>query len=490
MQKIKNFKTYSNENYKAKLDEGILSSIKKGVKMLIRPFSKIKSLVDSFLSSIKNSPIIPAGPTKGLPVFSYYESGTNGKTIVEQIRERYKGIPSVVQESEYSKYGYSYLLKEAAPADKDPGSFLKSDWQGVPNVDEKKLKSILRNKFEDLVEGGYVKPEFIYGAPGIGKTEIVGQLCDELGIVLLPIELRFSMPVDLIGVPKVATRPGADWDESGITLANPPGLWPRSNFSPKQLKEIELKREELITKGMSKIQEKLDESDGAGGIIFFDEFNRADEFVANALMQFVQTRKLAGTNYELPSKWLIVAAGNRPKDDPNFVKSVEALGSAMLDRFDFCNYVPTVEGFEKHINTYEKDVLPGKKLRDIVMPEMIAFLKNLPEYFYMEWSADNHEITTPRGWIDASKEIEREVSRTMKRTGNRSIDASDLGFILTRAVGKGASEAFIEFWMISQKFDPKKLGHVFDDPSLAYTESIRELFPGQKADPSGHGLQH
>ena len=199
---------------------------------------------------------------------------------------------------------------------------LRSPWKSVPDMNAHEIVKDLCDDYHILCDTGIQKPMFIYGAPGIGKTELVAQVCERLSIAFLPVELRYSQPVDLIGVPKVIDEKiSSSQYGSGVTRSNPPMFWPRSNW-PKG----------IIPEGMT-------EEDGPGGYIFFDEFNRADSYVMDSLMQFVQTRALPGTDYKLPSKWGIVAAGNRPKDDRS--DKIKDMGSAMIDRFNLVNYVAT-----------------------------------------------------------------------------------------------------------------------------------------------------
>jgi Cdc6-like AAA superfamily ATPase len=73
----------------------------------------------------------------------------------------------------------------------------------VVNIDAATLKYEVTARFESTMQGGFNKPIFIFGAPGIGKTEIVSQVCEELNIELLTVDLQFMDPADFLGVPSV-----------------------------------------------------------------------------------------------------------------------------------------------------------------------------------------------------------------------------------------------------------------------------------------------
>ena len=333
---------------------------------------------------------------------------------------------------------------------------LKSPWKSVPDMNAEDIIRDLIDDYYILCDTGIQKPMFIYGAPGVGKTELIGQVCDRLCIGFMPVELRYSQPVDLIGVPKVVEMKSSTSPYgSGVTRSNPPTFWPRSNWPGG-----------IIPEGKT-------EEDGPGGYIFFDEFNRADPYVMDSLMQFVQTRTLPGTDYKLPSKWGIVAAGNRPKDDR--ADKIRDLGSAMVDRFSLVNYVATPEGLLRHIDKYPKPIMYGKPLSKLVIPELVTFLKHMPEFFHGPFNEDSDDLGnfTPRGWIDASKKLEGVLQQRFKETGKRNINESELRRIFTKEVGQTASNAFMEYYMLSKEFSFDDIGKVFKDPQNAPT-------PGKK----------
>lgn len=350
-------------------------------------------------------------------------------------------------------------MSKTTSIDAKPLAHLKSPWKSVPDVGAEELIEDIIDDYHILRETGWQKPMFIYGAPGIGKTEIVAQVCEKLGIQFMPVELRYSQPVDLIGVPKVIEISGScSIHGSGVTRSNPPTFWPRTNKAPDSPAEME-------------------EKDGPGGIIFFDEFNRADPYVMDSLMQFVQTRTLPGTDYVLPSNWMIIAAGNRPKDDR--AEKIRDLGTAMIDRFTLVNYVPTPEGLLNHIDTYQKEIMYGKKLSRLVIPELITFIKHMPEFFHGPFNEDSDDMGnfTPRGWIDASKKLEGVLQRASKKSDgkSRAITENQLRKIFTKEVGITASNAFMEYYNLTKEFSYDQIGVVFSQPEKAPV-------PGKKGD--------
>jgi hypothetical protein len=138
-------------------------------------------------------------------------------------------------------------------------------------VGPKSAKKSLRRAFKAQ------RPVFLWGPPGIGKSDIVKQLGEELEAHVIDIRLSLWEPTDIKGIPYF------DSNASKMVWA-PPGELPDAELAEKH----------------SKI------------ILFMDEMNSAAPAVQAAAYQLVLNRKV-GT-YKLPDNVLIVAAGNRESD--------------------------------------------------------------------------------------------------------------------------------------------------------------------------------
>ena len=121
--------------------------------------------------------------------------------------------------------------------------------------------SELKSKLKTLIS--IQKPAFIWGASGIGKSEIIAKVADELGYNLIDVRVSLLDPVDLRGVPSV---------ENGTTKWNPPVFLPQ-------------------------------EGDGKS-ILFLDELPHGSPSVQNALFQLIRDRKIG--EYSLPSDTIIL----------------------------------------------------------------------------------------------------------------------------------------------------------------------------------------
>ncbi|MEM2174801.1 MAG: hypothetical protein QXI58_04175, partial [Candidatus Micrarchaeia archaeon] len=64
-----------------------------------------------------------------------------------------------------------------------------------------------KNFIKKVVDAGEHLPIFIWGGPGLGKSSIVRQVCEEKGIGFVDIRLSYRDPVDLRGIPRIQVSP-------------------------------------------------------------------------------------------------------------------------------------------------------------------------------------------------------------------------------------------------------------------------------------------
>ena len=399
--RIKNFNDFVNESYNPELNEGFFSNISNLIK-------KVGGWAGEFIKAIGQGLIrpIPSGPMKGMPVAMLFlpENGS----IYQQMLKYRQGINPLLE----AKIPLEYTGED----------------QSVRNISSKELKNDVIRLYRSKERGGRAKPIFIYGAPGIGKTEIVGQAADELGVRVIELDLQFMSPEDFLGIPSrhdiapVEIENGNVIDYGkGFTRSNPPTLLPPDNGE-----------------------------DGKGGIIFMDEMNRANKAVLNSIMQFVQRGKVGP--YRLPDKWIIVAAGNRPEE----AEGVVEFDFALADRFTIKNYVPTIEGWSSWADKNQK-----------ILPELVTFLTfNDNLFHYLDADKKSLNYPTPRSWTDGALILHDEIIDQGVNTW-RDIKRDDILNIFYDQVGPEAAGKFVAYLDILRKVSDADMDNMINNPTSA-----------------------
>lgn len=143
-------------------------------------------------------------------------------------------------------------------------------------VDQKQLMDVLLNV-------GTVRPVFIWGAPGIGKSAIVEQFAKDLGLECVSLLGSQLAPEDIIGVPQIV---------DGHSVFCPPR---------------NIAREEPYC-------------------LFLDELNACSHEVQKAFYSLILERRIG--EYHLPEGSIVIGAGNRAQDNA----ITRPMSSALLNR--------------------------------------------------------------------------------------------------------------------------------------------------------------
>lgn len=196
---------------------------------------------------------------------------------------------------------------------------------------------------------GINKPVFMWGKPGVGKSDFARQLAKSLfNGVMIDFRAVLLDVVDLRGIP--STR-------KGVTRWNPPDFLPQA------------------------------ERDGKTGLLFIDELNAAPQMVQAGLMQL--TLDWALGEYRLPPDWRIIAAGNYVSDKA----AAQRMPSALANRF-------------AHVDIDADSVAACAHWLTIgVAPEVIAFIRFRPNLLHKMDGTDLRAFPTPRAWVSVSDAI-------------------------------------------------------------------------------------
>ncbi len=197
------------------------------------------------------------------------------------------------------------------------------------------------------------QPVFLWGSPGIGKSQIVAQVAREKQFKLIDIRAVLLDPVDIRGLPHINTDGQTSWC--------PPSFLPKSDS-----------------------QER--------GIVFLDELNAAPPLVQAACYQLVLDRCVG--EYVLPDGWTVIAAGNGERDRSVTHRMPTALANRMV-----------------HIDmqTSAEDWLIWAK-RANIRPEILAFLRFRPKLIHdFDPQHSGKAFASPRSWEFMSRILNASV---------------------------------------------------------------------------------
>jgi hypothetical protein len=194
------------------------------------------------------------------------------------------------------------------------------------------------------------RPVFLWGPPGIGKSESIDQLGNDMESLVIDIRLALWEPSDIKGIPYFNP-------EKHVMEWAPP---------------VELPNEELA-------------SNHKNIILFLDEMNSAAPSVQAAAYQLILNRKI-GT-YSLPDNVLIVAAGNRDTDRGVTNRMPKPLANRFTHlelKVDWDDY------FEWATNNH-------------IHPDVLGFLTFSKKDLYdFDPKLDTRAFATPRSWTYVS----------------------------------------------------------------------------------------
>lgn len=184
------------------------------------------------------------------------------------------------------------------------------------------------------------RPVFLWGAPGVGKSDVIRQIAEDSKLELRDVRLSLLDPIDLRGFPT-------------IDAVKKQMSWLPADFLPKKGK----------------------------GLLFLDEMNSAPQSVQAAAYQLVLNRKIG--EYKLPDGWAVMAAGNRASDR----SVVHAMPAALANRFVHLDFDINVDDWSHWAMDNE------------IHTDLRAFIRFRPNLLHCFDGATNpRAFPSPRSW--------------------------------------------------------------------------------------------
>jgi len=223
------------------------------------------------------------------------------------------------------------------------------------------------------------RPMFLWGPPGIGKSEVVADITRELGGFMIDLRLGQMDPTDIRGIPFYNKELGKmDWA--------PP---------------IDLPDEELA-------------SQYPVIVLFMDEMNSAAPAVQAAAYQLVLNRRIG--KYRMPDNVVMIAAGNRESD-----KGVTyRMPTPLANRFVHVEMRPDFGVWQEWavLNGIHKDVVG-----------YLSFAKQ--DLYDFDAKSSSRAFATPRSWTFVSELLEDE-----------DLDDTSATDLIAGTVGEGLAVKF------------------------------------------------
>jgi MoxR-like ATPase len=188
-----------------------------------------------------------------------------------------------------------------------------------------------------LLNVATVRPVFIWGAPGIGKSSLVQEFASQVGIDCVSLLGSQLAPEDLIGVPQIAGG--------------------KSHFCP----PATIARDEAYC-------------------LFLDELNACSHEVQKAFYSLIHERRLG--EYELPAGSVVIGAGNRAQDSA----IVRPMSSALINRM-----------VHVQLKASPREWLEWAG-RNSIHALVLEYLQTRPDHLWSQPPKTEEPFSTPRSW--------------------------------------------------------------------------------------------
>ncbi len=284
-----------------------------------------------------------------------------------------------------------------------------------------------------------IRPVFIWGAPGIGKSALVQKFADDVGLPCVSLLGSQLAPEDIIGIPRI------DGDTS--------------QFVPPKM----IARKEPY-------------------VLFLDELNACSQEVQKAFYSLIHEKRIG--EYHLPEGSVVIGAGNRSQDGA----IVKTMSTALINRMF---HVQLVADPQQWLNwAYENELHPW----------VTDYITQRPDQLFTEPPKTEEPYSTPRSWhmlSDALKEYgagEKDVPESILRVlAYGSVSASHAGLFLAFVKNLGNKDLLSRIIKGEARFpsDPKDRDVLYFVSQSFRAKLLTELpADKQKMDKNAQYLTH
>ncbi len=207
------------------------------------------------------------------------------------------------------------------------------------------------------------RPIIMLGPPGVGKTAVVEQIADRMGLNFVSYSITHHTRQSALGLPFIE----------------------HESFGGRSYSVSEYTMSEII----AAVYHAMESSGVSEGILFLDEVNCVSETLAPAMLQFLQYKTFG--QHKLPEGWVIVTAGNPPE----YNRAAREFDPAMMDRLKKIDVEADLKVWLEYAQTRG------------LHPAVLTYLDSKPGNFYsVHADVRGTRIVTARGWEDLSRMLE------------------------------------------------------------------------------------
>ena len=232
------------------------------------------------------------------------------------------------------------------------------------------------------------RPIFLWGPPGIGKSEVVADIAKDMGGLMIDLRLGQMDPTDIRGIPFYNREIGKmDW------------------APPIDLPDAETASQYPVV------------------VLFMDEMNSAAPAVQAAAYQLVLNRRIG--KYVLPDNVVMIAAGNRESDKGVTYRMPTPLANRFVHaemKVDFHSWQEWAIGHQIH-----KDVVG-----------FLTFAKQ--DLYDFDSKSSSRAFATPRSWTFVSELL-----------ADEDLDETTATDLIAGTVGEGLAHKFMAHRKIANK---------------------------------------
>ena len=190
---------------------------------------------------------------------------------------------------------------------------------------------------EFLLNVATVRPVFIWGPPGIGKSALVQNFAQSVGLDCVSLLGSQLAPEDLLGVPQIS---------GGVTRFCPPAMIARQQPY----------------------------------CLFLDELNACSQDVQKAFYSLILERRVG--EYVMPEGSIVIAAGNRAQDSA----IVRTMSSALINRM-----------IHVQLKVSASEWLQWAQQAQL-HPLVLEYLAQRPDHLWSQPPKHEEAFSTPRSW--------------------------------------------------------------------------------------------